>query len=226
MLVPDMCTDATGPCEGPNGLQMGQKVSLVIESDSGIKNPSEAGTHSAFYDVLGPAQTAPTSTNVRARNKALRDADIAADIKPGGAGGMEMVVKTVAKIGLSDVDNKRGYEMTVTGSGFNNGTTAGVYVLANARFAVAKWWNTLDCAKMKMYMGSDSNRVLLQLHLDESAMSYTVGSDADHADFDALSADDHEEVLRHGVLQPPVPHHPMTAPRSAARWSAATTRSR
>ena len=48
---------------------------------------------------------------------------------------------TLAKIGLSDVDNKRGYEMTVTGSGFNDGTTAGVYVLANARFEVAKWWN-------------------------------------------------------------------------------------
>ena len=80
--------------------------------------------------------------------------------------------------------------MTVTGSGFNNGTTAGVYVLANARFAVATWWNTLDCAKMKMYMGSDSNRFCFNYTLDESAMSYTVGSDADHADFDALSADD------------------------------------
>ena len=38
-------------------------------------------------------------------------------------------LKTLAKIGLSDVDNSRGYEMTVTGSGFNNGTTAGVFVL-------------------------------------------------------------------------------------------------
>ena len=46
---------------------------------------------------------------------------------------LERTVRTVAKIGLSDVDNKRGYEMTVTGSGFNDGTTAGVYVLANAR---------------------------------------------------------------------------------------------
>ena len=34
-----------------------------------------------------------------------------------------------AKISLSDVDNKRGYEMTVSGSGFNNGTSTGVYVL-------------------------------------------------------------------------------------------------
>ena len=38
-------------------------------------------------------------------------------------------LRTDAKISLSDVDNKRGYEMTVTGSGFNNGTTASVYVL-------------------------------------------------------------------------------------------------
>ena len=54
----------------------------------------------------------------------------------------ERTVKTVAKITLSDVDNSRGYEMTVTGSGFNNGTTAGVYVLAHARYEVAKWWET------------------------------------------------------------------------------------
>ena len=40
-------------------------------------------------------------------------------------------LSTVAKIGLSDVDNKRGYELTVTGSGFNDGTSAAVHVLAD-----------------------------------------------------------------------------------------------
>ena len=39
---------------------------------------------------------------------------------------------TVAKISLSDVDDKRGYELTITGSGFNNGTTASAYVLKAA----------------------------------------------------------------------------------------------
>ncbi len=34
-----------------------------------------------------------------------------------------------AKIALSDVDNTRGYQLTVTGAGFNRGATATVYVL-------------------------------------------------------------------------------------------------
>ena len=37
-----------------------------------------------------------------------------------------------AKVSLSDDDNKRGYELIVTGSGFNNGTTANAYVLQAA----------------------------------------------------------------------------------------------
>ena len=57
VLVPDMCTNATDECEGPNKLHMGQKVSVVIESDSGIKNPSEAGTHSTGYALLPPTET-------------------------------------------------------------------------------------------------------------------------------------------------------------------------
>ena len=39
VLIPDMCTDATNACEGPNGVQAGQKLQLVLESDSGIKKP-------------------------------------------------------------------------------------------------------------------------------------------------------------------------------------------
>ena len=73
--VPDMCTTDTSDCQGANGLRMNQKVTLVIESDSGIKNPSEAGTHSVFYDLLGPADPIPSASNVRGRNDAMRDAD-------------------------------------------------------------------------------------------------------------------------------------------------------
>ena len=47
--VPDMCTTDTSECQGANGLEMGQRVRVIIESDSGIKNPSEAGTHSVFF---------------------------------------------------------------------------------------------------------------------------------------------------------------------------------
>ena len=53
VLVPDMCPNATGACEGDDGLHMGQTVTVVIESDSGIKNPPEEGTHFTGYDAAG-----------------------------------------------------------------------------------------------------------------------------------------------------------------------------
>ena len=56
---------------------------------------------------------------------------------------------TVAKIALNDDDNVRGYDLTVTGSGFNNGVTADVYVLSG-NDAV---WDTLNCAQMNYAVG-------------------------------------------------------------------------
>ena len=129
VLIPDMCTDATNACEGPNGVLAGQMLQLVLESDSGIKNPSEAdGAVEVGYAILGPTDDIPG----RGDFVSSRDAD----------DDMLVALKIYAKITLSDVDNSRGYEMTVTGSGFNNGTTAGVHVLAtySTRFSVAQWW--------------------------------------------------------------------------------------
>ena len=96
VLVPDMCTTDTTDCQTSDGPKMGQKMTLVIESDSGIKNPSEAGTHSVFFDLVGSADPYPSASNVRGRNDAMRAADPST----------ERTVKTVAKITLSDVDNK------------------------------------------------------------------------------------------------------------------------
>ena len=84
-----------------------------------------------------------TASNVRARNNdaAATTSEGKLASKPGGAD-WTSAVKT-AKITLSDVDNSRGYELTVTGSGFNDGTTAAVYVLhwANPGNANANtWW--------------------------------------------------------------------------------------
>ena len=114
VLVPDMCTNATDECEGPNGLRDGQMVTVVFESDSGIKNPSEqkdsGGMNVGYktgYGLLGPT----------------------GDIKGRGMFYQLNNLLVNAKISLSDVDNKRGYELTITGSGFNNGTTASAYVL-------------------------------------------------------------------------------------------------
>ena len=140
VLVPDMCPNATGACEGDDGLHMGQTVTVVIESDSGIKNPPEEGTHSTGYALLSPTQrVSSTFTSLN-------------------------TLRTWSKIALNDVDNKRGFELTVAGSGFNNGTTAGAYVLNRAPVAhggddmyhgtVAAWWDSLDCPAMVAAVGS------------------------------------------------------------------------
>ncbi len=111
VLIPDMNT--SDDADGHQGPMAGQTVTLVFTKSAGIKNPSEEGDHSVGYSVLGPNGDANSGPQVE-----LDDVE--------GAGAP---LKTLAEIGLSDVDNKRGYEMTVTGSGFNDGTTAGVYVL-------------------------------------------------------------------------------------------------
>ena len=122
VFIPDMCTSSTTACQGPNGVDANQTLTMVIEDDSGIKNPTEAGTHSVLIDILGPADAIPTASTTLARNDALRATDPST----------EQTLMTLSKIGLSDVDNIRGYELTITGSGFNNGTSASAYVLQAA----------------------------------------------------------------------------------------------
>ena len=104
--------------DGFQGPVAGQTLTMVIAKEAGIKNPTEAhdnendyarGAYKASYDVLTVG------------------ADV--DGTPPGTIFEDLMVK--AKISLSDEDNTRGYELTVTGSGFNNGATAAVYVLAD-----------------------------------------------------------------------------------------------
>ena len=104
VFVPDMCPNATDNCEGDDGLNMGDTVSVVITKGAGIKNPSEEGGHSTGFAVLPATHTGSVPSSPDMTTNTLG---------------------TYAKIALSDVDNSRGYELTVTGSGFNNGTTAG-----------------------------------------------------------------------------------------------------
>ena len=139
IFVPDLCPNATLNCEGDDGLNMNDTVSVVVTKGAGIKNPSEAGDHSTGYNVLSATHTGSVPST-----------PIDTDILP-----------TLRKIGLFDVDNKRGFEQTVTGSGFKDGTTAAVYVLhimgtepvdADDAEAVARrnayLWNALDCGEM------------------------------------------------------------------------------
>ena len=139
--IPDMCTADTGglqttdvggvnDCSGPNGPRMNQRLRMVIMSNSGIKNPSEEGKHSVAVRITGSTEGVPGPDEV----SKLKD------------------LLTVAKVSLSDNNNKRGYEMIVTGTGYNDGTTATAYVLSMP--TAAQWWDSLDCAEMNMVAGS------------------------------------------------------------------------
>ena len=168
--------------DGFNGPRAGQTLQMVILKAGGIKNPSEDGTHSVGYSVLGANDqndSGPThstrrtdSAQVVKEGKAQdKEATLTGrDLKP-SADRARVGLKTRAKISLSDEDNTRGYELTVTGSGFNNGTSAAVHVLHkpdnddnddNARIwseaVVKKWWDSLNCDRRNTVAGSSNAR--------------------------------------------------------------------
>ena len=61
---------------------------------------------------------------------------------------------THAKISLSDESNIRGYELSVTGSGFKNGTTANVYVLhIPGDGSNAALWDVMSCHNQVVAVG-------------------------------------------------------------------------
>ena len=160
VLVPDMCTNATDECEGPNGLREGQMVTMVFESDSGIKNPSEVkkGGYKTGYALLMPT------------------GDIPSKVASADATGLNKVIIN-AKITLSDVDNSRGYEMTVTGSGFNDGTTATAWVL-DRKPTTAEWWNELNCDEMNALV--DPDKAVTDAEMGTSPCTMYVGLSAAH----------------------------------------------
>ena len=110
--IPDMLSgDGTGyPLAG-------QTLIMVVSVDAGIKNPPEQGDHDNGFSIIGG--TASRAGEAEVEN--IGDGDYAnADGK----------LFTKAKISLNDEDAGRGAPITVTGTGFNNGTTATVKILA------------------------------------------------------------------------------------------------
>ena len=128
VFVPDFNPDTTVlATQGIQVAKQGQQLVMVIQESAGIKNPSEQGTHSVAFSILGPSDDANERDTGCTRNTAPPALD-ANSCDGGDFYTVIGVTNTLAKISLSDEDNKRGYELTVTGSGFNNGTTAEVYV--------------------------------------------------------------------------------------------------
>ena len=176
VYIPDMNTSDNA--DGYQGPVEGEMVTMVFTKAAGIKNPSEAsdaGNHSVGYSVLD--------------SNGDGDGDGESDVNDGPfVTGLSST--TVAKIKLGDEDNVRGYELTVTGTGFNNGVTASAHVLAHARYEVAKWWNGLDCDGMKEAMGSDSNKFCFNYVLNAMEKSYSISPTAADAEFLALDDDE------------------------------------
>ena len=169
--VPDMCANNEAACEGANGLMADDTVTMVIQKSAGIANPSEAGTHSVGASVLGATDNVG-GPMYRTDKVYAKGSEVATMAQPKANAvnlGMrpetahdesaDVGLKTLAKIGLSDVDNSRGFEQTVTGSGFNNGTTGSVYVLhipgtePGNPMRNAYLWNALDCDEMNDAIG-------------------------------------------------------------------------
>ena len=133
--IPDMKDgDATGYPKA------GQTLIMVVSDAAGIKNPSEAGSHSVGYSIIG-------GTDDRADEAEMKLTDL----------------PTLAKISLSDDDGGRGKEVTITGTGFNNGTTAEAFVLPvdsdmDGEVSDAEFWNALNCYEMNHGRGPNGRR--------------------------------------------------------------------
>ena len=84
----------------------GQTLRMVVSKAAGIENPSEQGSHSTGFSIIG-------GTADRADEAGMKLDDL----------------PTKAKISLDADDGGRGKEVTISGSGFNNGTTAEAFVL-------------------------------------------------------------------------------------------------
>ena len=107
---------------GFQGATPGDIITMVITTAAGINNPTEAGTHSVGYRVLGVNDDPDKGTAAN-----IRDVEIVPKADPV----VKNMVATVAKISLSADNGGRGKEVTITGSGFNNDTEAEAFVLVS-----------------------------------------------------------------------------------------------
>ena len=169
VFIPDM-NDADD--SGYDGPEMGQMVNLVFTKAAGIKNPTEAGTHSVGYKVLGP------------------------DAEPNKTAGIVQLgtVATNAKISLSDEDAGRGKEITITGSGFNDGTGAEARVWVGTEADKDRVKDPAFCRQIMQNgeklgaapVGSDDKfTITFTVHQDEfdaGAVNYICAADSEAGD--------------------------------------------
>ena len=189
VFIPDM---NNAEDSGYNGPTKGQTVNLVFTKAAGIKNPTEAGTHSVGYSLLGAnaeANDGPKySTKSGDASQALdSDGDPLNDEVVLGmhddAAAESIGLKTLAKITLSDEDAGRGKEITITGSGFNNGTGAQARVLVSATAPSCMDVMTKGKKLGEAQVGSDDKfTITFTVHEDEfdmGAVNYICAADSE-----------------------------------------------
>ena len=115
IYIPD-----TDPADDTAAGLMGRSFEIVIPKRAGIKNPGDAKSFAIGYQIArgGGFQSDMTQ---------MFDNDGSGDDK------MDSKITTQPKVSLDDENNKRGYELTITGSGFNKGSSATAYVLKDRR---------------------------------------------------------------------------------------------
>ena len=146
--IPDMKDgDATGYPKA------GQTLIMVVSKAAGIKNPSEAGSHSVGFSIIG-------GTDDRADKAGTKLDDL----------------KTKAKISLSADDGGRGKEITITGTGFNKGTTAEAFVLVADTKPVDEDGND-DCEALVANSNSESLGTAAVGSDDKFSIAFTVHQD-------------------------------------------------
>ena len=198
VFLPDFYTASVDDAAGFQGPMVGQTLVMVFTKSAGIKNPSEQKdrtvTNKMGQNIIVEGAYKTGYKFLGSEDDADKDGEMALQTLP---------VK--AKVSLDDEDNKRGYELTVTGSGFNNGVTSGAYVLNNkaARFYAAKLWETLDCEGMKKLFESEDAKYCFHFNLNDADMSYTIGDGM--AEFEALD-EDAQKALADKVIARLLPH--------------------
>ena len=139
----------------------GQTLLMVVSTDADIKNPSEAGSHDTGFSIIGGTVSRAGAAGTE-------------DIGAGDNANADGKLLTKAKISLSADDGGRGTEVTITGTGFNNGTTAEAFVLV----ADTK---PMDCMTLIANSDSESLGTVAVGSDDKFSIAFTVHQD----EFDA-----------------------------------------
>ena len=149
ILIPDM-----NPSEEAGGIDyppVANDLVMVITKAAGIKNPTEEGTHSAGFSVLTGDE----------------------DDNEGPEFGRIADFRTEAKIALSHSEGGRGTEVTLTATGFNNGTRAEAKVLTVEDGATAE----STCDEIMDHAESESLGTANVGDNDEFSIPFTVHQD-------------------------------------------------